>query len=68
MNTLIKIVFGTLIALFAVVVLSLVMGLPTLLLWNWLVPPIFGLIEISFLQAVGLNLLSGVLIKSASSK
>jgi hypothetical protein len=39
----------------------LLLGLPLMLLWNWLMPVIFGLSEISFWQAVGLNLLASIL-------
>ncbi len=33
----------------------------TLLLWNWLMPDIFGLTEISYWQALGLLILSKIL-------
>jgi hypothetical protein len=36
-------------------------------LWNWLMPTMFGLPEITFWQAVGLNLLSTILFKSSST-
>ncbi len=45
---------------------ALILGVPVMLLWNCLVPEIFGLKEISFLQAVGLNLLSGFLLRSSN--
>lgn len=32
----------------------LLIWVPVYLLWNWLVPTIFGLPEISFIQALGL--------------
>lgn len=38
-------------------------ALPTFLLWNWLMPDIFGVTEISIWQAIGLNLLSGILFR-----
>lgn len=38
-------------------------GFPLMILWNWLMPVIFGLPEIGFWQAIGLNLLSVILIK-----
>ena len=50
-----------------IVVIAVVMALPTMLLWNWLMPVIFGLVKISFWQALGLNILSGILLKSTSS-
>lgn len=44
--------------------LSALFALPVMLLWNGLVPTIFGLTKISFLQAWGLNFLSSFLFKS----
>lgn len=46
------------------VLLALLIGGPLWLLWNWLMPTIFGLPYITFWQAVGLNLLSTILFKS----
>lgn len=37
---------------------------PLQLLWNWLMPTIFGLTKITILQAAGLLLLSGFIFKS----
>ncbi len=42
---------------------SLVFALPVYFLWNALMPDIFGLIEITFWQAFGLMVLSGMLFK-----
>jgi hypothetical protein len=39
----------------------LILGYPLMWLWNWLMPTMFGLPEITFWQAVGLNLLSTIL-------
>lgn len=39
----------------------LLLGLPLMFLWNWLMPFIFDLPTITFWQAVGLNLLSSIL-------
>jgi hypothetical protein len=50
-----------------VFVVAMLMTLPTMWLWNWLMPTIFGLIKIGFWQALGLNLLAGILFKSSSS-
>jgi hypothetical protein len=38
---------------------SLVLAWPVQLLWNWLVPGIFGLGKITFFQAFGLKVLFG---------
>jgi membrane protein implicated in regulation of membrane protease activity len=43
-------------------------GGPLMLLWNGLMPTIFGLPEIGFWQACGLQLLATILFKSTSLK
>jgi hypothetical protein len=45
-----------------VLVAFVVFGFVTMQLWNWLIPAIFGLRAISFAQAVGLVLLSKILL------
>lgn len=35
-----------------------------MLLWNWLMPPLFGLVTISFWQAIGLFILARILFGS----
>jgi len=47
---------------------ALLMGLPIMLLWNWLMPAIFDLGLITFFQAVGISLLSGLLFSSNNSR
>ncbi len=47
---------------------ALLLSFPTMWLWNWLMPKIFGLIEISFWEALGLNLLTGVFFRQDNSK
>ena len=55
-------------ALFIVVGLlilsAIILAFPTMLLWNWLMPNIFGLTEITLYQAMGINFLSNILFKS----
>lgn len=63
METLVKILGVT----GLVVVVAVLMALPTMWLWNWLMPTIFGLIKIGFWQALGLNLLAGILFQKSSS-
>jgi Ca2+/H+ antiporter, TMEM165/GDT1 family len=48
------------VALLGVLALT-VFGLVTMLLWNWLMPTLFGLAQIGFWQASGLVILSRVL-------
>ncbi|MFC1655981.1 hypothetical protein ACFL3C_03865 [Patescibacteria group bacterium] len=63
MNAVIAGIVGFLVVIF---VLGLIFAIPTWLLWNWLMPVIFGLPAISLLQALGLNLLAGFLFKSST--
>ena len=44
-----------------------VAALPTMLLWNWLVPSIFHLREIGFLEALGMLILSGLLVRGGGA-
>lgn len=44
------------------VVLAVAMAYPTMLLWNGIVPDIFGLSTVSFDQALGLTLLTRCLV------
>ena len=43
---------------------ALILAFPTMILWNWLMPKLFGLTQIDIFQAIGLNFLSGILLKS----
>ena len=43
--------------------LSLLTALPTLYLWNWLMPVLFGLPVITFWQALGITFLANILFK-----
>lgn len=40
-----------------------IMGVPIMLLWNWLMPAIFGITKITFWQAIGISFLSAFLFK-----
>jgi hypothetical protein len=46
------------------ILIVLILGLPVQILWNLLMPELFGLPVIGFWQAVGLNFLSTLLFKS----
>jgi type IV secretory pathway TrbL component len=56
-----------LLVLAAVVLFALLAGLPVYFLWNWLMPVLFSLPEVTFWQALGLCLLSGFLFKNGQS-
>lgn len=71
--------FGTIVAAIIgivafVVALALLISLPVMLLWNWLVPVVFPphegvafiVQEITWLQALGILLLTGFLFKSSA--
>ena len=47
-----------------VVALAFLLGWVVMLLWNWLIPDIFGLNAITYWQAWGLFLLTSILFKS----
>lgn len=63
LNLLGKIVESSLKALAFALVICAIIGFPIMWLWNWLMPNIFGLTEITFWQAVGLGVLSTLLLK-----
>lgn len=48
--------------------LALVFCVPAWLLWNWLMPVVFGLPTLTLVQAWGLVLLCGILFKSHVTK
>ena len=63
MNIAVTIVIGILV--FALV--AVISALPVMLLWNWLMPDIFGLTTINFWQALGICFLSSCLFGRTSS-
>ena len=53
----------TLTAILIIALAAVILGLPLMWLWNWLMPTIFNLPEITFWQALGINALSTILFK-----
>lgn len=55
-------------ALFIVVGLlilsAILLAIPTMVLWNYVIPNVFSLPEINLYQAMALNILCGILFKS----
>lgn len=45
-------------------ILILILTIGTMLLWNWLMPMIFGLIKLNFWQSLGLMMLCSILFKA----
>lgn len=65
-----KIVPGILLALIAMTVVCLVAFIAAIIimpLWNWLMPTLFGLGKITYMQAWGIYFLSDMLFKNSSS-
>ena len=59
--------FKFLLEIVILLIAVLIIGLPVMWLWNWLMPLIFGLTKISFLQALGLCLLGNMLFNTGTS-
>jgi hypothetical protein len=55
----------TLTAILLIVLVATLLGLPLMWLWNWLMPTIFNLPEITFWQALGLNALATIFFKQS---
>lgn len=43
---------------------AIILAFPTMWLWNWIMPDVFGLVKIDLYQAMGINFLSGILFKT----
>ena len=50
-----------------IIIIGMILALPTMWLWDWIMPKYFGLREITWLDAWGVNILSGILFKSTNS-
>ena len=55
---------GILVALLFIFGISVLFAIPVWLLWNWLMPVIFGVTKITLLQAWGVTFLTSLLFKS----
>lgn len=62
-----KIIGGVLLTFGVIALIAVLMGFPLMLLWNALLPGLFGIKTISFWQAIGINLLTGIMFRSHSS-
>ena len=67
MDTVLELVSLVGVVVLYMVVMAVIMALPTMWLWNWLMPEIFGLKTIGVFQALGLNLLCSILLKSRAA-
>ena len=57
----VKVIFMVIFGAIAIAALALLFGYVVMLLWNWLIPAIFGLGVITFWQAVGIVILAKLL-------
>lgn len=57
---------GSILGIVILFVFALIFSLPIMWLWNWLMPGLFNLPEITWIQAWGISLLSGFLFKGSS--
>ena len=70
MSTVQKVFAGVSVGVVVLIILvlySAVMSFPVMLLWNWLLPGLFGFKSITWLQAWGLLVLSNLFFKSSVS-
>jgi hypothetical protein len=67
MQKFLETIFGGAFVLLMLFGMAIVMAIPTYLIWNWVIPSIFQLPEITRGQALGLNMLSSILFKSSST-
>lgn len=68
MSSFFKVIGLALMGLGMLAAVSLLFAVPFMLLWDWLMPAIFGLKEITLLQAWGLPVLFGCFFGPSRSK
>ena len=66
MNKVFALLAAIALAFVIVVGIAILISFPVMWLWNWLMPAIFGLKVITWTQALGLMVLSGLLVRSGS--
>ena len=59
-------IIGVIIVLAIVAALSLIGAIPLYFLWNWLMPVIFAINKVTFMQSWGLLFLTSILFKNTS--
>lgn len=62
-GVILKWTLATIITAVILALMGLLMALPTMLLWDYVMPALFGLPEITYLQAVALFWLCGALVR-----
>jgi hypothetical protein len=59
-----KVIEALLLVIGLIILSAIIMAFPTMWLWNYLMPYLFGLTEITLYQAMAINFLSGILFRS----
>ena len=67
MENLAKLIGGMVLIGAMVAIAAVIFALPLMMLWNALMPDIFGLKVLTFWQALGLNMMAGILFNRSSS-
>lgn len=67
MKKFLTVVFGIIVGLITYCIVSAIVAFIPMLLWNWLMPTLFGLKTITWLQAWGLTWLSSIFFKGSST-
>jgi hypothetical protein len=68
LEALTKLILVWLGSLLVTIILALVVALPVSILWNWLLPSISNMPEITYVQAAGLVLLVHLILRGARSR
>jgi len=63
---LIATITAVIMGLFTMVIISFISAIPVLFLWNWLMPLIFGITKLTFIQTWGITFLTGILFRMSS--
>lgn len=63
----IALIMSIIVTMMITIVISLIAAIPVYFLWNWLIPDIFGLTTINFIQTVGLCFLVKLLLPCSST-
>lgn len=67
METVINCIVGFVLGLVILAIFAVIGAIPLFFLWNWLMPVLFGIVEVTFGQAIGLLFLTGILFKSSTT-
>ena len=68
MNKFIEVTNAVMIVVLLLIFFAALFSLPIMLLWDWLMPTLFGLGTITWTQAWGLSVLCGLLFKNSTAK